>query len=354
MLQQLLFKLSNGHFARVADPASFDRSPRMSIPPRGEAHPGHLHICFVLPPTEGYYSRSGGAISTVTRQLARSLIDLGHSVDVITPDDGEQHYVEGNVHRLRYGPALPPPDLIHKAHVLEARVRGWSWPDYGPYLRNVSVASAASDPSPDLVIVANDPELAYQAQPQGHRAAPGALAAQSIAGEGSTTASSFEIRRHSGGGQRLGAGMDVDTYGIPADSISVIHNGIDLDEFHPRDGFIRLVPLGACRVPWSHRPQQGPRHRRQGGRCPPPQRPPGDLHHDGRGPDIRHTRGRDPCLRRRARPCRCRCRRHRHGPPPCRRGRRLAPRAGHRLCAVQECRAASRCRRWRPWRLVAR
>ena len=33
-----------------------------------------------------------------------------------------------------------------------------------------------------------------------------------------------------------------ETYGIPADSISVIHNGVDLDEFHPRDGFIRSCP----------------------------------------------------------------------------------------------------------------
>ncbi len=119
MLQQLFFRLSNGHFARDADPASPDRSPS-NIGPR-RAQPRVLSVCFVLPPGEAYYSRSGGAISTVTRQLARSLIALGHSVDVITPDDGEEHYVEGEVHRIRYGPAVPPTELLHKAHVAETR-----------------------------------------------------------------------------------------------------------------------------------------------------------------------------------------------------------------------------------------
>ena len=242
MLQQLLFKLSNGHLARVADSGSFDRELWTGAAPPGEAHSRALHICFVLPPTEGYYSRSGGAISTVTRQLTRSLMDLGHSVDVLTPDDGEQHYVEGNVHRLRYGPALPPSDLVHKAHVLEARVRGWSWPDYGPYLRNVLRCLGRFGSPPDLVIVANDPELAYRLNRKGvgrhqvlwlHNRLQGkeARRLRHLRSDVMLVAVSDSVRAWTS-----------DTYGIPADSISVIHNGIDLDEFHPRDGFIRSCP----------------------------------------------------------------------------------------------------------------
>jgi glycosyltransferase involved in cell wall biosynthesis len=36
------------------------------------------------------------------------------------------------------------------------------------------------------------------------------------------------------------------TYGIPIEAISVVHNGVDLDEFHPRDGFLR--PTSPVRV----------------------------------------------------------------------------------------------------------
>ena len=60
MLQQLLFKLSNGHLARVADSASLDRDLWNGDDSHGDGDSRGLRICFVLPPTERYYSRSGG------------------------------------------------------------------------------------------------------------------------------------------------------------------------------------------------------------------------------------------------------------------------------------------------------
>lgn len=246
MLQQLFFKLSNGHFAGDGDHATSGRSPSVVDNSSRSAQSRALNICFVLPPAECYYSRSGGAISTVTRQLTRSLIERGHSVEVITPDDGEQHYPEGEVHRLRYGPAVAPSDLIHKLNVAEARARGWSWPDYGPYLRQTLRSLSKLSVVPDLVIVANDPELAHRLHRKGighrqvlwlHNQMEGKEARRlhHLASDILLVAVSDSVR-----------GWTSSTYGIPADSITVIHNGIDLEEFHPRDGFINS--RGSVRV----------------------------------------------------------------------------------------------------------
>jgi glycosyltransferase involved in cell wall biosynthesis len=203
---------------------------------------GGLKICFVLPPTESYYPRSGGAISTVTRHLAGSLLDLGHSVDVLTPDHGEDHYAEGAVLRLRFGPASPPPKLLHKSYVLETRVRRWCWPEYGPYLRRVLRCLSQPGVALDLVVVANDPELACRLNQKGvgrrqvlwlHNQLRGKEARRlsNLPPGVTVVAVSDAVRRWTS-----------DTYGIPASSISVIHNGIDLDEFHPRDDFDQTRP----------------------------------------------------------------------------------------------------------------
>ena len=198
-----------------------------------------LNICFVLPPPERYSARSGGAISTVTRQLVRSLIEFGHTVVVLTPDDGEEPYVEGDVRRLRFGPAWRPPALLHKGLVLESRVRGWSWPGYGSYLRQVVRCLSRLAVAPDLVIAANDPELVFRLHRRNigsrqvlwlHNRLQGREARRfsDLPSEIMLVAVSDSVRR-----------WTADTYEIPADSISVIHNGIDLDEFHPREDFAR-------------------------------------------------------------------------------------------------------------------
>ena len=206
-------------------------------PPDGPGRP--LNICFVLPPPERYGARSGGAISTVTRHLVRSLIGLGHAVVVLTPDDGEEPYAEGDVRRLRYGPAWPPPALLHKARVLESKVRRWSWPDYGSYRRQVVRGLSRLAVPPDLVIAANDPELAYRLHRKNigsrqvlwlHNRLQGREARRipDLQPEVMLVAVSDSVRR-----------WTADTYRIPADSISVINNGVDLDEFRPREDFVR-------------------------------------------------------------------------------------------------------------------
>jgi glycosyltransferase involved in cell wall biosynthesis len=211
---------------------------------------GAARVCFVLPPTECYSGSTGGAISTVTRQLTRSLIELGHPVDVITPDCDGTHYADGDVHVLEYGTPTGcggaiRKSIAHKGLVLEARLRKWSWPDYGSYLRKV-LRQLDQLVTPDLVIVANDPELAHRLHGEGigrrqalwlHNQMEGKEARRlhDLAAEVSLVAVSQSV-----------ATWTSKTYGIPAEAISVVHNGVDLEEFHPRDGFLR--PTSPVRV----------------------------------------------------------------------------------------------------------
>lgn len=199
--------------------------------------PGRRRICFVLPPPERYSPSSGGAVATVTRQLSRSLVADGHQVTVLTPVDGEPWYRDGDVRPLRFGPAAPLSDLAHKAYVVEGRLRGWSWPEYGRYRRQVLRAMGSLDAPPDVVVVANDPELAVllarrrtggrvvlwlHNQLEGREAQHLAHLPPEVV----VVAVSEAVR-----------GWTAERYGIDPRQVAVIHNGVDGDEFHPRDGY---------------------------------------------------------------------------------------------------------------------
>ena len=99
-----------------------------------------MHLAFVLPLGEYYSPQWAGAIATITRHLAAELQRSGHSVTIIAPDDGNEVFPEGHVVRLGHGSAHPMPTLLRKANTAHARLRGWTWHDYGPYLRGVNRA----------------------------------------------------------------------------------------------------------------------------------------------------------------------------------------------------------------------
>src|SRR5690349_3597693 len=116
-----------------------------------------MHLVFVLPIGEYYSQEWTGAIATITRHLAAELTTAGHEVTVLSPDDGGTTFTEGEVVRLRHGSAHPPPPLRRKANTALARLRGWTWPDYGPYLREVERAIRSLRGPIDAVVAANDP-----------------------------------------------------------------------------------------------------------------------------------------------------------------------------------------------------
>src|SRR5690349_19189016 len=107
------------HGARERDPArnrSHGSGPGMASPtPQGSASTAGtetgMHLVFVLPIGEYYSQAWTGAIATITRHVAGELTAEGHSVTVITPDDGAAPFAEGRVVRLRHGSAHPVPPL---------------------------------------------------------------------------------------------------------------------------------------------------------------------------------------------------------------------------------------------------
>jgi len=204
---------------------------------------GSRRFCFVLPAPERYGPGAGGAIATVTRQVGAALLRAGHQVSVLTPDDGGPVYAAGEVHRLRYGEAHRPPSLVHKAHVVEARLRRWVWADYGSYLRQVRSCIGRLRPRPEVLVVANDPILAAEVQ----RRWPDTevvlwlhnlLQGPEARGLGAPPAHlhlvavSDAVRR-----------WTAINHGIDPDAIGVIHNGVDGEEFHPAEDYLAPRPV---------------------------------------------------------------------------------------------------------------
>jgi glycosyltransferase involved in cell wall biosynthesis len=192
-----------------------------------------MHIVFVLPIGEYYSQEWTGAIATVTRHLARELGAEGHRVTVLTPDDGGTSFAEGDVERLPHGSAHPTPTLLRKANSATARLRRWTWPDYGPYLRAVERRLRSLEGPVDAVVVANDPGTA-------DRLARGGFARRTLlwlhnrlegaeARPFATMASSVGVVAVS----QAVADWTRERY-LPHADIRVIHSGVDHDLFHPR------------------------------------------------------------------------------------------------------------------------
>ena len=96
---------------------------------------------------------SGGAIATVTANVAHELQLMSHQVDVVAPECFEPVYGDGMVHPVEAGGEGALSELV--AH-LEARFRGWDSPHGGRfYAAGLKVLARLQ---PDVVVLANDLE----------------------------------------------------------------------------------------------------------------------------------------------------------------------------------------------------
>ena len=199
-----------------------------------------MHLVFVLPIGEYYSHEWTGAVATVTRHLARELTSDGHAVTVVTPDDGGVTFSEGRVVRLRHGSAHPASSLRRKADTARARLRGWTWPDYGPYLREVRRVLHSIEPPIDAVIVANDPATA-------ERLAVDAIAGRTVLwlhnrleGREARPFATLSDRVAVVAVSRAVADWTSDRY-LPSTDIAVVYSGVDGELFHPRSDWLQAV-----------------------------------------------------------------------------------------------------------------
>jgi len=114
-----------------------------------------MRICFVMLPIEFYSPVSGGAIATVTMNVAKELLEQGHYVEIIAPSDGQPMYPVGRVHGI---PQSQDGALKRVVKHLQARVMSWDSGDYGQYWSSVRAVLASL--RPDAVVLANDIESA--------------------------------------------------------------------------------------------------------------------------------------------------------------------------------------------------
>ena len=205
-----------------------------------------MHVCFPLPPIERYAPSSGGAIATCVMQVARGLIERGHRVTVLADNRGDEPYDVGEFRSVS-GPHAGRPNPARRAlSKLRYRLHRYDWPRQDLYVAAVRRAIASLPQPPDVIAVENDlhtPGLLKRALPRAasvlwlhneqhprHPRPTGLLAPVDR-----VVTNSHYIRRFSQ--RRLG---------LDGDRIAVVHNGVDLEAFTPRVGY--LEPRAPVRV----------------------------------------------------------------------------------------------------------
>jgi|GEM_PF-951115 glycosyltransferase involved in cell wall biosynthesis len=214
---------------------SRDDSRAFADEPNGRS----LHLCIVLPPIEPY-SPGGGAIATIVRNMALVWGSQGHRVTILAPPDEHTPYQEGHYVAIHVPTPLAsrvPMEigkrLVGRAGSVVGGLRRWDWHRYGSYLGAVKKALASLDGPFDVVIAHNDLQLlgALGPRPEGER---------SVLWLHNT------VRTHRTDGGRLLASADAIVavsrfvgswtereYDLPAGSVRTVHNGVDLERFHP-------------------------------------------------------------------------------------------------------------------------
>ncbi len=209
-----------------------------------------MRILFLTTPRECFSPVSGGAVATVVEAVARRCAALGH--DVVVASRCDKAAIYDTVPVVSLGAVPWPRTPVERARwavgAAQNRLRGWHWPAYRHYLRSLRSAVAAMEP-PDLVVNHNDPFTT----PYVRRWLPGvpvalwvhnelgarSLAALDRAPPDAVIAVSAYIR------DRL-----VATSHTAPEAVTVIHNGIDLEVFHPRPDFdqpsrpVRVLAIG--------------------------------------------------------------------------------------------------------------
>ena len=189
-----------------------------------------------LPMGEHYDPVRGGAIATVTRNLARELIAAGHQVTILTPTVSTDTYAEGDAIQTRWRDSNDLPWLSRKLRALNARRRGSRWPAQDAYL-GATMRVIRKHPS-DVYICANDPALATGLTRR-HQTEQVVLWLHNLMESGLDTA----MRRVPEGVRLIAVSRFVaewteNQFTLPPGSVVVAHNGVDSGQFTPRIGYL--------------------------------------------------------------------------------------------------------------------
>jgi glycosyltransferase involved in cell wall biosynthesis len=221
-----------------------------SAPPVGDRQ--ESKICVVLP-SEEPYTQKGGAIATVTRNVTRAWTGQGLDVTVVASGGTTGAYQEGHVVWL---PAPPAPTgllarawgaITDRARAAEIRLAPWGGADSRRYRRAVHRTLSSLPVTPDVVIVHNDPLLARTAR----RAVPRARSVLWLHNQVDPRCR-FPRRFFAAPGLVVAVSAYIAEwterrYSLSPGQVRIVHNGVDLERFHPAD-----------RAPGTAGPKPGP------------------------------------------------------------------------------------------------
>lgn len=197
-----------------------------------------MRICFLLPPIEYYSPISGGAIATIAMQSAQHLIARGHTVDILTVRTDDEVYPVGNIVFVEARTRQNLHPVQRKLAALNDRLRRWDWPYYQFYMWSFSKALKSLPEAPDAVIVFNDLVSARYIR----YAAPASRIYVWLQNEQGTR------QKELGASVACTTGFltcsqyikdwTVKRYGIGEEKFAVIHSGVDLKAFFPRQDYL--------------------------------------------------------------------------------------------------------------------
>lgn len=220
---------------------SAGRPARPQRAPAPVASPGDgSHVCLVLTMQERYSDTEGGAIATVTRNLARELIATGARVSVITPSTLDRPYDGGEVVQLSFGSRHTPSVPRRRLQSLLDRRHHYTWPGYGPYLRATRLALADRGGEVDTFVVHNDPRLATELRSAFPRAQVVLWIHNLLRGRDAQDLHAVPPAVFLVTVSAAVARWTAEEYDLPLERFVVIHNGVDLEAFRPREDFAAL------------------------------------------------------------------------------------------------------------------
>jgi glycosyltransferase involved in cell wall biosynthesis len=217
-----------------------------------------LHYCFINPPLEYYSPVCGGAVATIYMEQVRELIARGHKASVLSIVNDDPIYPNGDFVPI-HSAGFDKFSFVHRKWVgLVHRVRHWDWPRYEYYLRSYSKALKTLSPAPDVVVVTND----WHAPRFIKKVLPNTKVIVWLQNEVRTQQKSLErqlphIHAIVAVSDYI-AGWTAKHHKISLDRIKTISNAVNLERFHPADGF--LEPKKEVKVLFIGRidPNKGP------------------------------------------------------------------------------------------------
>ena len=193
-----------------------------------------MNFCLINLPIEYYSPVSGGAVATVTMELAAELIRKGHNVSVVTPRDLNETYAVGNVFSFEMPTRERASLLSRQLSKWRGRWHGYAWPFYDVFVRHVCTAISRLPASPDVIVTHNDLVLASILR----RVCPSSVTVSWLHNEISTQYRGFANAVRSTDYYVAVSDYIRDwtqsRYGIPPEKLAVVMNGVDEKRFFPQ------------------------------------------------------------------------------------------------------------------------